>query len=147
MYRLLQQKDIGAYCPLNKVSRKWSDRIKLVEEPLFKSYVFVHVSEEEKAMVRMTNGVVNFVYWLGKSAVIKDKEVELIKRFLNEHGSVEVYVQNAISPNSKVIINAGPFINKTATVIRDMRKMIKVEINSLGFTLVAKIEKSKVSVI
>jgi transcription antitermination factor NusG len=80
---LLLQKGIEAYCPLNKVRRKWSDRIKTVEEPLFKSYVFVKIKDEDRTNVRMTNGVVNFVYWNGKPAIIKEKEIQTIKRFLD----------------------------------------------------------------
>ncbi len=41
VHHLLSEKGLEAYCPLNKVTRKWSDRMKTVEEPLFKSYVFV----------------------------------------------------------------------------------------------------------
>ena len=63
---LLQGKGIESYCPLNKVRRKWSDRIKTIEEPLFKSYVFVKIDEEARTNVRMTDGVINFVYWNGK---------------------------------------------------------------------------------
>ncbi len=62
VYGMLQEKGVESYCPLNKVQRKWSDRIKIVEEPLFKSYVFVRVCEDEKTPVRMLGGVVNFVY-------------------------------------------------------------------------------------
>ena len=58
---LLQEKGVESYCPLNKVKRKWSDRVKIIEEPLFKSYVFVKVSDEEKTTVRMTACVTNFV--------------------------------------------------------------------------------------
>src|SRR4030095_6000510 len=90
VHRLLEEKGIESYCPLNKVHRKWSDRIKLIDEPLFKSYVFVKVNEEEKTPVRMTQGVVNFIYWLGKPAIIKEKEIVTIKKFLNEHHDVEV---------------------------------------------------------
>lgn len=147
VFRLLEEQNIEAYCPLNKVKKKWSDRVKLVEEPLFKSYVFVRVAEEEKTAVRMTTGIVNFVYWLGKPAVIKNKEIETIKRFLNEHNSVEVINVTQLSPNSKVIIKSGLFMDMEATVIRDLRNRVKVEINSLGFMLVANIEKTKVSVI
>src|SRR3569832_1099930 len=78
---LLSQKGIEVYCPLNKIRRKWSDRIKTIEEPLFKSYVFVKVNDEDRTSVRMTNGVVNFVYWNGKPAIIREKEIQTIKRF------------------------------------------------------------------
>ena len=73
--QLLIDKGVECYCPLNKVKRKWSDRTKTLEEPLFKSYVFVKVTEEERTKVRLTNGVVNFVYWNGKPAIVREKEI------------------------------------------------------------------------
>jgi transcription antitermination factor NusG len=79
---LLLQKGVESYCPLNKVRRKWSDRIKIIEEPLFKSYVFVKVAESDRTGIRMTDGVINFVYWNGKPAVIRDREIHAIKLFL-----------------------------------------------------------------
>src|SRR5260221_3796633 len=87
---LFAEKGIESFCPLNKVHKQWSDRVKLVEEPLFKSYVFVHVPRDEQAEVRLVNGVLNFVYWLGKPAVIKQVEIDRIKRFLNQHENVSV---------------------------------------------------------
>ena len=68
--------------------------MKTIEEPLFKSYVFVKVDETLRTTVRMTNGVINFVYWDGKPAVIKEKEISIIKRFLDEHQNVEVQPMN-----------------------------------------------------
>jgi transcription antitermination factor NusG len=52
----LTRKDIENYCPLNKVLRQWSDRKKIVHEPLFTSYVFVNVSEEQHAFLKQTSG-------------------------------------------------------------------------------------------
>jgi transcription antitermination factor NusG len=72
--QLLAEKGLESYCPVNKVRRKWSDRVKVVEEPLFRSYVFVRVSDMNRTDVRMTPGVINFVYWNGKPAVIKKKK-------------------------------------------------------------------------
>ena len=87
--QLLTEKGLESYCPLNKVRRKWSDRYKVVEEPLFKSYVFVKVSDEDRSNVRMTTGAINFVYWDGKPAVVKEKEIIAIRRFLDEYENVE----------------------------------------------------------
>src|ERR1700738_1630273 len=88
VYSLLIEKGMEAYCPLNRVRKKWSDRVKWVEEPLFRSYVFVRVPEAEQTSVRMVNGVVNFVYWMGKPATVKDKEIDIIRMFLNEYDDV-----------------------------------------------------------
>ena len=109
--QLLTEKGLESYCPLNKVRRKWSDRVKMVEEPLFKSYVFVKVSDEDRTAVRMTPGVINFVYWDGKPAVIKEKEINAIKRFLNEYENVEVKPMN-LELNQRVKITTGPLMDQ-----------------------------------
>lgn len=139
---LLLQKGIASYCPLNKVRRKWSDRMKTVEEPLFKSYVFVKISDEERTSVRMTNGVVNFVYWNGKPAIIKEKEIQTIKRFLDEYENVEV-VKMELVPGDRVQVIAGPMMEKEGKVLEVKNKTAKVCIDSLGYMLIAYIDKSK----
>jgi transcription antitermination factor NusG len=130
-----------SYCPLNKVRRKWSDRIKTVEEPLFKSYVFVRIAAEEQTPVRMTNGVVNFVYWQGKPAIVKDREIEVIRLFLNEFENVQAEPLN-LEPESRVRIRQGIFMDKEAKVLRVQGKQVKVIIESIGYSLVALINKS-----
>src|ERR1700753_1129575 len=127
--KVLGEKGMECYCPLNKVHRKWSDRIKIVEEPLFKSYVFVKVTEDEKTPVRMTEGVVNFIYWLGKPAVIKEKEIEIIKRFLNDHHDVEVR-SIEVKAGEKVMVQSGVFMGKQGTVKKVMHKKVEVVIES-----------------
>ena len=131
-----------SYCPLNKVRRKWSDRIKLVEEPLFKSYVFVNIEEIARTEVRMTDGVINFVYWNGKPAIVKEKEIEAIRRFLNEYENVEL-IKIDLKLNDQVVVAAGPLMDKEGKVIEVKNKVARVQIDSLGYILVADIEKSK----
>ncbi len=142
--QLLTDKGVESYCPLNKVRRKWSDRVKVVEEPLFKSYVFVKVANEEKINVRMTNGVINFVYWQGKPAVIRDKEINVIKRFLNEYENVELRPME-LKVNQRVIITTGPLMDHEGSVLDLRHKMVKVAIDSLGYILVAYIERTKLT--
>ena len=139
---ILLEKGIESYCPLNKVRRKWSDRIKTIEEPLFKSYVFVKIDEGEKSKVRMTNGVVNFVYWDGKPAVIKEKEIQTIKRFLDEHENVEV-VKMDFEPEDRIRVVAGPMMDQEGKILEVKNKTAKVCIDSLGYMLIAYIDKSK----
>ena len=139
---LLLQKGIEVYCPLNKVRRKWSDRIKTVEEPLFKSYVFVKVGDEERTKVRMTDGVVNFVYWEGKPAIIKEKEIQTIKRFLDEHENVEV-VKIELNEGDRVQVVAGPMMDQEGKILEVKNKVAKVCIDSLGYMLIAYIDKTK----
>lgn len=142
--QLLTEKGFECYCPLNKVRRKWSDRVKLVEEPLFKSYVFVKVTDEDRTSVRMTPGVVNFVYWAGKPAVIREKEINAIKRFLDEHENVEVHPA-PLQPRQRVIITSGPLMDHEGEVLELKHKTVKVAIDSLGYILVAHIDRTKLT--
>lgn len=142
--QLLLEKGFESYCPLNKVRRKWSDRMKTVEEPLFKSYVFVKVTEEDRTAVRMTNGVINFVYWNSKPAVIKEKEINAIKRFLNEYENVEVQPME-LQEHQRVKITTGPLMDQEGEIVSVNRKTVKVAIDSLGYTLVAYIDKTKIT--
>jgi transcription antitermination factor NusG len=143
VHTLFEAKGMESYCPLNKVHRKWSDRIKLVEEPLFKSYVFIHVPKEMHPEVRLTSGVLNFVYWLGKPAIVKQSEIDRIKRFLNEYDNVTVEPLQ-IMENDQVVIRAGAFMDQQAKVVRAFGKRVEVEIQSLGYKLVAILEKRNV---
>jgi transcription antitermination factor NusG len=140
--QLLEEKGVERYCPLNKVRRKWSDRIKVVEEPLFKSYVFVKVNDDDRTEVRMTPGVINFVYWQGKPAIIKEKEINAIKRFLDEYENVEVRPIE-IKINQRVKINAGPMMEQEGKILYIKNKTVTVAIDSLGYILIATIDKRK----
>jgi transcription antitermination factor NusG len=139
---LLKEKGIESYCPLNKVKRKWSDRMKTIEEPLFKSYVFVRILEDERTNVRMTSGVVNFVYWDGKPAIIKEKEIQTIRRFLNEYENVEVQKIDLL-PDQRIRITSGPMMDHEGRVLELKNKTVKVCIDSLGYMLIAYIDKSR----
>jgi transcription antitermination factor NusG len=143
---LLNGKGVECYCPLNRVKRKWTDRIKTIEEPLFKSYVFVKVDDTERTKVRLTNGVVNFVYWNGKPAVVREKEIQTIKLFLDEHENVQVRPMD-LTVQQRVLITSGTFMDRTATVLDVRKKEVKVSIDSLGYELVALIDKNKIALL
>jgi transcription antitermination factor NusG len=143
VHSLFTEKGLVSYCPLNKVRKRWSDRIKLVEEPLFKSYVFVQVQEEEQQQVRMVNGVLNFVYWNGKPAIVKESEIDTIRKFLNEYSDVEVKPMN-LQANQAVMVKRGLLMNNTGRIRRLMNNKVEVLIESLGYTLVASLEKSNI---
>ena len=91
----------------------------------------------------MTNGVVNFVYWNGKPAIIKEKEILTIKKFLDEFEYVEA-IKIDIKPEDRVLITSGPLMDQEGSVIEVKNKMVKVCIDSLGYMLIAYIDKNKI---
>jgi transcription antitermination factor NusG len=143
---LLIRAGIEVYCPLNKVRKKWKDRVKLVEEPLIRSYVFVHISEAEKTSVRMVDGIVNFVYWLGKPAVIRQEEIELIQRFLGDYENVEVRPLELLE-GQRVRVVSGVLMNKEGLVVKVLNNRASVVVLSLGVELVAQFEKQSLEVV
>ena len=141
--RGLEEVGLERYCPLNRVRKKWSDRVKMVEEPLFKSYVFVHVAESDHTPVRMTNGVLNYVYWNGKPAIIKEREIDTIKKFLNDYENVQA-IAAPLAPRQKVRIETGLLMNTEGIVNKILHNKVEVLIESLGYVLVATLDKKNV---
>ncbi|MES2849378.1 MAG: UpxY family transcription antiterminator, partial [Bacteroidota bacterium] len=100
---LLSEKGIENYCPLNKVIKQWSDRRKVILEPVFKSYVFVKIDEANKWDLKKINGILNFVYWLGKPAIIKSAEIENIDSVINSYYDLKLE-KTVVNPNGVVHI-------------------------------------------
>jgi transcription antitermination factor NusG len=139
----LSEKGIENYCPLNKVLKQWSDRKKLIMEPLFKSYVFVKVSAAQMWEVSSINGVLNYVYWLNKPAVIREEEIVTIKKFLNEFD--EVQVETFLQPNTTVVVKKGVMMNYKGILIEVKGQRAKVRIESMGLGLYAEFDKSNLA--
>jgi transcription antitermination factor NusG len=134
---VLLRKGIESWCPLQKVERQWSDRKKIIEDPLFKSYVFVRIDETERTKVLMTDGVLNFVYYLGKPAVIKDEEVNTIKMYLAEKDArISIISEEGFRDGDKIRVNYGVFMDKQGTILRGGKKKVYVQLQSLGQVMV-----------
>jgi len=142
----LSKHRIENYCPLNKVVRQWSDRKKIVYEPLFTSYVFVKVTEKEHLSIRKTPGVINLVYWLNKPAVIPEHEIETIKRFLNEHSTVSLK-KTQVNVADRVRIIGGAFSEEEGEVVSVKTKTVKIALPSLGYLMYAEVERTNVEVV
>jgi transcription antitermination factor NusG len=144
--RQLEQKGIEHYCPLNRVQRQWSDRKKIIFEPLFSAYVFVRIDEAQHIPVRQINGVMNFVYWLKRPAVIQDEEIDVIKRFLKEYQHVRLE-RIAVNVNDQVKVISGPLMERIGNVLEIRNKTVKLSLPSLGYLIVAEIEKTNIEIL
>lgn len=141
---VLDARGIENYCPLNRVKKQWSDRKKIVYEPLFKGYIFVKMYEENKWDIKKIEGIINYVYWLGKPAKVKEEEINTIKKFLSEFENVEV-TENRIAKNDKVTISQGVLMNYKGVVVDVLGNKARVQIDSMGIRLSAIVEKKYLS--
>ena len=75
----LQAKALESYLPLYRARRRWSDRVKTIELPLFSRYVFCRFNFETRLKVLSVSSVVSIVGFGGKPCPIPDHEIETIQ--------------------------------------------------------------------
>lgn len=143
VYERLRAKGFECYLPLKKVLKKWSDRKKLVDEPLISSYVFVKTSASDQLTILKDPGVLNFVYWLGKPAQIKDDEILRMKIFLGDYTNVSVEAMK-FNAGDKVRLTSGA-IDDCATVVTQQGEFVYLTFPNLGFQIKAKVDKVTVT--
>jgi transcription antitermination factor NusG len=135
---ILTRKKIENYCPINRVLRQWSDRKRLVNEPLFADFVFVKVQEGDLCSLKQIEGVINFVYWLGKPAVIRDSEIQAVRQFIDEYNNIQLE-KIEVSVNGQDHTEDSPREHRSSLIaVKD--KSVKVELPSLGYLMVAETE-------
>ena len=115
MYQKLVEQNIETYLPLVKQVKQWSDRKKVVEEPLFTGYIFVKLEAHELDKPLYVNGVVNYLSFGKQKALVKQSEIDAL-RYLVENGYTLNLVSEEIQIGSKVKINLSDFKNETAVV-------------------------------
>ena len=107
-------------------------------------FVFVRVSERLRPEVRFVAGVLNFVYWNSKPAIVRDEEIIEIKKFMSEYEEVQVG-NIELKASDNVMLNAGVMMGATGSITRILgNNTIEVRIDSLGFVLTAKLDRKTV---
>lgn len=142
--QLLETQDIISYCPVRKVEHEWSDRKKIVEIPLFSSYIFVKINMREQSKVRQTLGVINFVYYQGKPAIVDEKIINEIKHFIHLCPEMEVVNLNDLSVGDRVKIKSGVFVNQTGKLIEIQGKNVLMSLDNIGCLLIAKVPSNNI---
>lgn len=131
-----------AYLPIVEVKRHWSDRIKLVQVPLFNSYVFVKIKKNELISIRNTQGVVYVVSFKNETAVIPDSEIESIQRLVAEKQEIFVEETRQLRKGATVRIVEGPFAGMEGTLVDNCKNgNFAVRIDAIGLSLVTHIDR------
>jgi transcription antitermination factor NusG len=143
----LTKRGIENYCPLNRVVRQWSDRRKIVHEPLFSSYVFVKAHASNFNTIKQTTSdIVNFVYWLGQPAVVRNDEIESIRLFMGEHSNVKLE-KITVNVNDRVRVISGPLVNSHGQITDIHNNKVKLHLPSLGYSVMAELNISNIEVV
>lgn len=133
-----ERQGLEVYCPIQTTMRQWSDRKKKVSVPIFPSYLFLCVTDLQCIVVLQDPGVLNFVYWLGQPAIIRDEEISEIKRFLSNQ-AIESVVLVDYKRGEGVEIKHGPLKGQVGVIEEIRLREASLNIQSLGMTLRVKL--------
>jgi len=142
VYQLLREKRIEAYLPLLKTLKRWSDRKKWVEEPLFRSYIFIRISERERLDAIWTDGVVRMITFQGRPVSIPDKQIEAVRAYINE-GEDRVEKEVQFERGNRVEVTHGTLQGLQGIMVETKgKKRVMVEIEGIGEKIMLNIPKS-----
>jgi transcription antitermination factor NusG len=127
---------IRAYCPVYTEIKQYSDRKKKIEKPLLRSYVLVQLEDKNREKVFEISGVVRYVFWLGKPAVVREEEIELMKNTMA--GVYESISISQLHKGAAYTIPEGPFKGQNGKIIDLLKNRIKLELPSLGVLVTLK---------
>lgn len=134
----LNEMGITCYCPTAKIIKQYSDRKKKILKPLMPSYVLVFIEEHDRNNVFLVFGVVRYLFWLGKPAIIRESEIDLMKQHLNG-----VYTSVSLRKFTKgqvCKISEGVLAGRSGEVIEAQKNKIKIELESLGMIVTLKLQ-------
>ena len=143
------RKGIEAYLPLQRILRLWSDRKKWVEEPLFRSYIFVNIPQSSYFDVLNTPGIVRYITFEGKAVPIPPKQIDAIRYFLAEEDEFTQVSARVLPPGTLVEIIRGPLKGLTGELVEAAGKhKVRIEITAIGQSVsvtipVSQLEKVK----
>ncbi len=127
-YKELVSKNIEAYLPLLKERRKWSDRKKWVEFPLFSSYLFARIDIKNSIFVLQTQGVNTIIKFGEKIAVVQDDVIKAMR--LAIEGGYQLEPTEYFVEGNLVEVIAGPMKGVSGIVARlkgQSRLIIKID--------------------
>ena len=127
---------ITNYCPTITLVKQYSDRKKKVTRPLLPSYVMVELEEKERNKVFACNGIVRYLFFLGKPVVVPASDITLMQDHLN--GVYNDSKVTTLSMGDSYTITQGPFSGVSGRVVEINKTKVKLELASLGMRITLK---------
>jgi len=126
--------DIECWLPLHRTPRVWSDRVKIVDVPLFRSYIFVKCQEVVLHSLTRVLGVVRVVTYDGKPAMIRQSELTAVRDFLEQAANRKLLI------GDEVEILAGAMKHVSGKVTKLKKNYLVLYLEQLGALVSVNIE-------
>jgi transcription antitermination factor NusG len=116
VFQNLAAKGFRSFLPLYKERRRWSDRVKLVELPLFPGYVFCSLDIHRRLPVLQTPGVLHFVSFDGEPAPVEQREIEALQTAVSSGAPLSPWPY--LREGQQVIVARGPMRGLTGILLK-----------------------------
>ena len=133
----LAQNGFEVYCTMKTTLKQWSDRKKKVSEPLLPSYLFIKTTEKNRPQPLKDPSVLNYIFWLGKPAIVRESEIDTLKGIVSRD-KVQEFEVRKLKIGSEIVINKGLIKSKNAVVKTVSNNYVTVELKELGMKIVLK---------
>ena len=123
--------EIGTECylPLHRCPRVWSDRVKMVDMPLFSSYIFVRCKAHELFALIRISGVIRVVFYNGQPAIVRPSEIDAIRQF------IEKAKDRVLCTGDEVEILTGSMKKRFGRIIKIKKKYVLLHVEQLTATV------------
>lgn len=143
----LEGTGIDFYLPIEKRLKQWSDRKKWVEVPLFRSYIFVYITQKEYYKVLQTRGVVKYISFEGKAVSVPQQQIDAIKIYLAEMDPL-LQEDQPWEEGKEVEVMVGKLTGLKGILIQAKGKnRVRVEIDVVGSAIILNIPRKQLRII
>jgi transcriptional antiterminator RfaH len=127
----LDLQGIENWLPMHRVKKQWTDRVKWVEEAVFKSYIFVYIGEKDYFNTLNSYGIVRFVSFERKAVPIPEDQMDFLRRLFDTGYELES-ADLDLKPGDRVEIRTGPLAGRQGTLVsRAGDKKVRVDLEVL----------------
>jgi len=138
--RALTKMGVEVFFPLNYKRYPTFLRGNFVQEPLFKSFIFLKAEEDYVInLSKRVKGVLSLLYWLGKPATIDNDDINAIKEFTNNYKEISLLKLDVNLKIKEGIID-DILLTMDGKILTIKNRTIKMNLPSLGYTMVSKLE-------
>jgi transcription antitermination factor NusG len=118
--RQMNGNGVDHFLPLYKCVRRWKDRRKELELPLFPGYVFIRIAFQDRLRVQQLPGVLQIVSFNGKPAPLPDAEIEALRNGLSRNAWLEPHPY--LTVGRRVRVRSGPMAGLVGVLVRKKEK-------------------------
>ena len=147
VFKLLEDIGIESFLPLITRVKQWSDRKKKVEEPLFRSYLFVKIPLSDYYTILNINGVVKFITFERKPVPVPENQIIAIKEYLSDTELQSIDYED-FKEGEQVRIKSGQMKDLIGRFVKiNGKHRVIIDIEAVGQSIPINIARSNVEAV